>query len=163
MKRFITTVFLVVLIGAFLSGCRSTNIEDAHVPTIFLEAHASVPGSENPFVQLPVSETRLRVFGEPLFGPLDIIRIEMVRVDRGLAVRYLLTPSASRQLMRSSGDNIGYSFIFFDNDSPIGARRIDGMIEDGILYTFLEVPDEELPELVNEMNRTLVEFRRNNR
>ena len=94
---------------------------------------------------------------------MDIIRIEMVQVERGLAVRYLLTPSASRQLRRTSGDAIGYSFIFFDNQSPIGARKIDGMIDDGILYTFLDVSDEDMPQLVIDMNRTLIEFRRNNR
>ncbi len=148
---------------AGLAGCRSTTIENPHIPTIHLEAAGSVPGDKHPFVTLPVSETKVRVFDQPLFDPMDIIRIEMVRVARGLAVRYLLTPTASRQLIRSSVDNIGYRFVFFDNSSPIGARKIDGVIEDGILYTFLEVPDDELPELVADMNRTLVEFRRNSR
>ena len=148
---------------AGLAGCRSTTIENPHIPTIHLEASGSVPGEENPFVTLPVSETKVRVFDQPIFDPQDIIRIEIVRVERGLAVRYLLTPTASRELIRSSGDNIGYRFVFFDNSVPIGARKIDGVIEDGILYTFLEVPDEDLPELVADMNRTLVEFRRNSR
>ncbi|MFP4352579.1 MAG: hypothetical protein ACLFRP_05575 [Puniceicoccaceae bacterium] len=154
-------VVLAFLVG--LAGCRSTTIEDPHIPTVYLEASGSVPGDENPFVTLPVSETRVRIFEEPIFDPMDIIRIELVRVERGLAVRYLLTPSASRELIRSSGDNIGYRFVFFDNASPVGARMIDGVIDDGILYTFLEVSEEELPELVAEMNRTLVEFRRNSR
>ncbi len=161
MKPSLLSFSLVALLTLGLIGCRSTSIENPHVPSIFLEASNSVPGSENPFATLPISQTKLRIFGKPLFGPLDIIRIEMVRVDRGLAVRYLLTPSASRELMRTSGDNIGYSFIFFENDSPIGARKIDGMIDDGILYTFLEVPDEELPGRIDEMNRTLIEYRRN--
>jgi len=163
MKRTVTTILLIGLFVTGMTGCRSTSIEDPHIPSIFLEASSSAPGSDNPYITLPVSGTQLRIYGKPLFGPLDIIRIEMVQVDRGLAVRYLLTPSASRELMRSTGDNVGYAFIFFDNESPIGARRISGIIEDGILYTFLEVPDEKLPELVNEMNRTLVEFRRKNR
>jgi hypothetical protein len=163
MKRLTTISFLACILFVFMTGCRSTKIEDPHVPSIFLEASGSSPSGENPYVTLPVSQTKLRIFDKPLFGPLDIIRIEMVQVDRGLAVRYLMTPSASRQLIRSSGDNIGYSFIFFDNETAIGARRIDGMIEDGMLYTFLEVKDEELPELVTEMNRTLVEYRRNSR
>tara|TARA_R100000027_G_scaffold66167_2_gene61624 strand:- start:13649 stop:14140 length:492 start_codon:yes stop_codon:yes gene_type:complete len=163
MKRQLFSSILIGLLLILVAGCRSTSIENPHVPTIYLEAGGSVPGSENPYVTLPKSGTKLRFFGRPIFGPLDIIRIEMVQVDRGLAVRYLMTPSANRELIRTSGDSVGYSFIFFDNDSPIGARKIDGMIEDGVLYTFLEVDDEDLPELVSEMNRTLVEFRRNNR
>lgn len=138
-------------------------IENPHVPTIHLEASGSVPGGEHPFVTLPVSGSRIRIFDEPVFGPMDIIRIEMVRVNRGLAVRYLLTPSASRQLIRESVDNVGYRFVFFDNSLPIGARKIDGVIDDGVLYTFLEVPDEKLPELVEDMNRTLVEVRKKSR
>jgi len=157
----VRVVVLAFFVG--LAGCRSTTIENPHVPSIYLEAAGSVPGDEHPFVTLPVSETKVRIFDQPLFDPMDIIRIELVRVERGLAVRYLLTPSASRRLIRSSVDNIGYRFVFFDNSSPIGARMIDGVIEDGILYTFLEVPEADLPELVAEMNRTLVEFRRNSR
>ncbi|MEM0967620.1 MAG: hypothetical protein AAGJ81_15845 [Verrucomicrobiota bacterium] len=163
MNRNLSIVVLAGLVSFAFWGCRSMTIEDPHIPTIYLEAAGSVPGSEHPFVTLPVSETKVRIFGNPVFGPLDIIRIEMVRVERGVAVRYLLTPSASRELIRSSGDNLGYRYVFFDNEVPIGARMIDGMIDDGILYTFLEVPDEQLGELVQEMNRTLVEFRRNNR
>ncbi|MBC2600733.1 hypothetical protein [Puniceicoccus vermicola] len=162
MKRFLISSFLVGLL-TLVAGCRSTTIEDPHVPTIYLESTSSIPGREDPYVTLPISESRYRLPQRPLFGPMDIIRIEMVQVERGLAVRYLLTPSASRQLRRTSGDAIGYSFIFFDNQSPIGARKIDGMIDDGILYTFLEVSDEDMPQLVVDMNRTLVEFRRNNR
>ncbi len=147
----------------FFSGCRSTDIENAHVPTIFLEASTSYPGQTNPQIALPVSGTELRIFEEPVFDPTEIIRIEMVRVDRGLAVRYRLTPSGGRKLVRISVDNIGYRFVFFDNETPIGARMIDGPIENGIIYTFLEVPDEAVPELVTEMNRTLVEVRRRQR
>ncbi len=138
-------------------------IENPHVPSVYLEASGSVPSEEHPYVTLPVSQTKVRIFGQPLFSAMDIIRIEMVQVERGLAVRYLLTPSASRQLIRSSVDNIGYRFVFFDNESPIGARMIDGVINDGVLYTFLEVPDQQLPELVSEMNRTLIEVRRKSR
>lgn len=164
MKRLRPLVLFAAALAALVfPGCKSMEIENPHVPTIYLEASVSVPGDEHPFVTLPVSGTKVRVFSQPLFDPMDIIRIEMVQVDRGLAVRYLLTPKASRQMIRTSVDNIGYRFVFFDNELPIGARMIDGVINDGILYTFLEVPDEELPELVAEMNRTLVEFRRKSR
>jgi len=160
-KRLILRSFLLSTLLLVFVGCRSTTIENPHVPTIYLEAAGSVPGSEHPYVTLPISETKIRVFSNPVFDPMDIIRIEAVQVDRGMAVRYLLTPSASRQMIRSSVDNIGYRFIFFDNETAIGARMIDGVIDDGILYTFLEVPEEQLPELIEDMNRTLVEFRRN--
>jgi hypothetical protein len=162
MRRFPFLPGLLLLSALVFVGCRSTTIEYPHLPTVFLEAGNTFPGQTNPVVTLPVSRTEFRIFDKPLYDPTDIIRIEMVRVDRGLAVRYLLTPSASRDLMRTSVDNIGYRLVFFDNNDPIGARMIDGSIENGMIYTFLEVPDEEVPELVTEMNRTLVEFRRKN-
>jgi len=163
MKTFPLLAGLSLATSLFFSGCKSAQIENAHVPTIFLEAASSFPGQTNPQVALPISGTELQIFEEPLYDPTDIIRIEMVRVDRGLAVRYLLTPSASRNLVRMSVDNLGYRFVFFDNETPIGARMIDGVMENGIIYTFLEVPDQLLPELVEDMNRTLVEVRRRDR
>lgn len=160
MKTIFYQTLSALTILLVLSGCRSASIENPHLPTIYLEARSSMQQNTNPLVTLPISETKVAIPSRPAFTPNDIIRIELVQVDRGLAVRYLMTPNASRQLIRTTVDNMGSRFVFFNNMEAIGLRQIDGVINDGILYTFLEVPDDELPELVAEMNRTLVAFRR---
>jgi len=160
MKNPFPYLLCLLAMVSVLVGCRSVSIDNPHLPTIYLEARGSGHQDQNPLVTLPISETKVQVPARPVFTPNDIIRIEIVQVDRGLAVRYLLTPNASRQLIRTTVDNIGSRFIFFNNVEPIGLRQIDGVINDGILYTFLEIPDEEIPDMVAEMNRTLIAYRR---
>ena len=47
------------------------------------------------------------------------------------------------------------------NGNAIGARRIDGAIQDGNFYTFVEVDDEELGQLVLDIKETIVKLQSN--
>ncbi|MGE9290504.1 MAG: hypothetical protein ACQKBT_05920, partial [Puniceicoccales bacterium] len=94
MKKILVSTTILGLLVFIVAGCRSTSIENPHIPTIYLESTNVMPGKdEDPYTTLPISETKLRLPQNPIFGPLDIIRIEMVQVERGVAVRYLMTPS----------------------------------------------------------------------
>jgi hypothetical protein len=57
---------------------------------------------------------------------------------------------------------MGNRIVFMVNGNAIGARRIDGAIQDGNLYTFVEVDDEELGQLVLDIKETIVELQKNN-
>ena len=43
---------------------------------------------------------------------------------------------------------------------PIGARRIDSVMNDGKLYTFVEVPDAEIGQLVLDLKASIAELKR---
>ena len=47
------------------------------------------------------------------------------------------------------------------NGNAMGARRIDGPIEDGNFFTFVEVSDEELGKLVFDIKASLSSIKKN--
>ena len=53
---------------------------------------------------------------------------------------------------------MGSRIVFMVNGNAIGARRIDGAIQDGNFYTFVEIDDEELGQLVLNIKQTIVEL-----
>jgi len=57
--------------------------------------------------------------------------------------------------------SMGGRIVLTVNGNAIGARRIDGAIQDGNLYTFVEVDDEELGQLVLDIKKSLVHLQAN--
>jgi hypothetical protein len=46
------------------------------------------------------------------------------------------------------------------NDKAIGARRLDGAITNGVVYVFVELPESDLPALVNNLKKSSVAMQR---
>jgi hypothetical protein len=158
----IHSLFLfVLLVSGFFLGCGDDDvIENASVPRLFVEMRGVNYGSLGGEVMtLPVSGTSIAVHGEPLMTEFDIRNVELVKVDMGLALLLQVTPSAARQLYRASVSNMGGRIVLAVNGTAIGARRIDGAIQDGNFYTFVEVDDAELEELVLNIKETLSAIR----
>ena len=68
--------------------------------------------------------------------------------------------AGARALYRASVTDRGSRLVFTTNDQAIGARRIDGVIIDGKLYTFVEVKDDEMGPLVLDIKASLAALRR---
>jgi hypothetical protein len=85
----------------------------------------------------------------------------MVKVDMGVALLVQTRGQGLRDLYRASVSNMGNRIVFMVNGNAIGARRIDGAIQDGNFYTFVEVDDEELGQLVLDIKETIVELQKN--
>ena len=56
-------------------------------------------------------------------------------------------------------DKPGSRLVSATNDKAIGARRIDSVMNDGKLYTFVEVPDAEIGQLVLNMKASIAELK----
>ena len=155
---------LPLLLGSLLlaAACQTAPDTPPRVVRVYLEASPAVPGDDRPVAVLPESGSAIRLLERPVLGPGDFQRVETVRVDLGLAAAFVLTPAGARKLYRLTVDNLGNRLVFLDNGRPIGARAIDGPIRDGILYTFLEVPDAEVPARVAAYNETLALLRGDN-
>lgn len=129
------------------------------VPRLMLESRAlqygAIRGIE---MQLPVSQTKVIVDREPIVAEFDIINVELVKVDMGLALMIQTNDKGARALYRGTVTNMGGRIVFTTNNKPIGARRIDGVIEDGKLFTFVEVDDDELGQLVLDLKESIAEL-----
>ena len=151
------------LLAAPLGCKKEEEPEDMAVPRLHAETRSARYGSMTTRVMtLPVSGTQITVREEPLVNEFDIRNVEMVEVELGPALLLQVSEKAARALYRQSVGNRGRRIVLTVNANPVGARRVNQVIDDGNFYTFVEVPDEKLEELVLELRET-VEYLRANR
>jgi len=129
------------------------------VPRFYLEAGGSRGAMPRPTptdtVILPVSRTQISIDLQPVFAEHNIDRVGLYRVERGLVLGFALSPSGSRELARLTVQNIGRRLVLVIDGQAMGARPIEGIIEGGMIYTFVEVDDIYLEEMVEDLNEAL--------
>jgi hypothetical protein len=150
MMRLLAGLMILVL---GLSGCRTTAASAAArgpVPRFFLEA--AEPSVLT--VTLPRSGVRLSVNPQPVITEGDIVDVALAQVDLGKCLAFQVSPAASRDLYRLTGSHQGRRLVLVVDGAPLGARRIDGPLADGIVFVFVEVADELLPKLVEDLRKS---------
>ena len=163
MQRIALSFLILFSSLGFLVACKKGKLENLSVPRLMVETRGvNYSASTGEVVTLPVSRTTISIQGDPLVNEFDILNVEMVKVDMGVALLVQTGGQGARDLYRASVSNMGNRIVFMVNGNAIGARRIDGAIQDGNLYTFVEVDDEELGQLVLDIKETIVELQKNN-
>lgn len=131
------------------------------IPRIMIESRGVEYGAlRGRNLTLPVSRTEIFVDREPAISELDILNVELVRVEMGLALLIEMSDYGARALYRYSVTSKGNRLVFMINDQPIGARRIDTVMSDGKLYTFVEVKDEEMGQLVLDLKASIAALKK---
>lgn len=155
-------LLLPLALAAVAGGCQSapagTAAERPAVARFFLETS----GERAVGVVLPRSAVRIAINPQPAITEGDFADIALAQVDLGKCLAFRVTAAAMRDLYRLTGANQGRRLVLMVNDDPIGARRIDGPIEDGVLFVFVELPDEALPKLVADLQVTTRAVQREN-
>jgi hypothetical protein len=100
---------------------------------------------------LPRSGVALRLNPKPVITESDVVGADVAEVDLGWCVRFQLAPAAARDLYRLSVVHQGRRLVLQVDGVFLGARRIDGAIADGRVFTFVEIPDDSLPLLVEDI------------
>jgi hypothetical protein len=155
MIRARSLVTLIALVAAVsFAGCQSSNRAGNYEPLVARFYLESKPGETGTVVSLPVSGVEIVVNPKPVIVEYDIANAEVARVDLGECLWVQLTRAAARDLYRLSVAGMGRRLVLSLNDSPVGARRIEQTMADGVIVTFVEAPDAELPLLVNRLKRT---------
>jgi len=158
--KLLLVLFLLLNSGCFrgIYGFKN-KVENMQVPRLMIETRGiNYAGSREINLTLPISGTTIQVEGQPIVNEFDIINVDMVKVDRGLAIVLYLTDTGRRELYRRSVTNSGNRIVFTTNGNAIGARVLDGAIADGQLYTFVEIPDEELGQFVLDLKESIAEL-----
>ena len=157
----LSSLILLVSFG-LLVACKKDKLENLSVPRLMVEARNTNYGAtRGETITLPVSRTTFSIQGDPDVNEFDILNVEMVKVDMGVALLVQTGGQGARDLYRASVSNMGSRIVFMVNGNAIGARRIDGAIQDGNFYTFVEVDDEELGQLVLDIKKTIVKLQAN--
>ncbi len=127
------------------------------VARFFLEAR----GTEGArVVTLPQSEVVISVESKPVVMEFDVTDAEVAEVPLGRCLLFRLTTAAARDLYRLTGTAQGRRLVLALNDRVIGARRIDRPLDEGVVLVFVEMPDSELPGVVDRLKRTSAEVRK---
>jgi hypothetical protein len=140
-------------------GCQSSSAPrdfTAVSARFFLEA-ANADGLP---MTLPQSGVRVSVNSKPVLTEGDIVNVELVQVDLGKCLLVQLTPSAARDFYRLSVTHQGRRLVLLVNDKPLGARRLDGPIANGVVYVFVELPETELAGFVSNLKKSSVAMQR---
>ena len=157
--QFFRLTFVVYLL-TFTAGCRDGTIENPSVPRLFLEHRGSDFGAMSAVtVKLQKSNSLVEVYSEPLINEFEIKNVELVQVDNGLALLFILSDRGARDLYRASVTHMGSRVVLSINSNVIGQRYIDGVINDGKFYTFVELPQDSLGQLVLDIKATLANIR----
>lgn len=164
LRKYLTLASLLMSL-LFSAGCFESiegfknEIENMQVPRLMIEARGmDYGGGSGSKVMLPISRTSIKLEREPVVGEYDIINVEMVKVDMGMALLIQITDKGSRELYRRSVTHRGSRIVFTTNGQPIGATRLSGTIEDGQFYTFVEIPDDELGQFVIDLKASIAEL-----
>ncbi len=141
------------------TGC-NTHSKKNYVPEVvrfFLEA---APNDGFASATLPVSGVQIAINNKPVILEVDIVSVQLAKSDMGQFLFFQLTPEASRDLYRMTGNNQGHRLVLAINGKPVGARLIDRPFSTGSIATFAEIPDEMLPELVKNINATCADLQK---
>ena len=151
----------LLLAAVALAACQAPSSKPAAgaplVARFYLE---TMPGEASCPVHLPQSDVSLNVAVKPVFSEYDIVDAEVARVELGLCVLVKLNPAAARDLYRLSVPAQGRRLAISLNDVFLGVHRIERAMADGMVPIFLEVPDEQLPELVKQLKNTSTDLAR---
>ena len=150
--------FCALMIALSGISCRQQDrmIENAYIPRLMIEKkgvnYGAMSGVE---LRLPHSGTEILVEQLPLVNEFEIRNVELVKVDLGRALLLQMTEKGARNLFRGTVTGNGSYIVLTINGNPIGIRHVDGAIDNGNFYTFVELPDEKLGQLVLNMKETL--------
>jgi hypothetical protein len=160
MRKYYLIFPLLVLV---FCGCKKDKIEteDLRIPRLMVEARGvNYGGLGGAVAQLPISGTRIPLRKDPLVNEFDIANVELVKVDMGLALLLQTNEKGARELYRGTVTHMGGRIVLTVNNNPIGARRIGSTIQDGNFYTFVEIDDEALGQLVLDIKKSLLQLQK---
>lgn len=164
MKTFIRRIPLLMLalgITFFsLAGCNKENPK--HSMRFYVETSGTGQmGTWSKVMTLPNSGMSFTVTTEPAILEVNVDEVELMRTENGqLFVAFHFDDVGSRELYRQSVSAMGRRIVLEVNGAAVGARQFDGALDDGILYMFMDLPDDELETFVLDLKKSVEAIKR---
>lgn len=159
LTRHLTLLFVAITAFAFLMGCKTSEErmqgDEFYLPRAHIETSPTTPSEWSMDVTMPLSQVRLQVLRGMVFNERNVIGAELVKVDGGLALLLQLDREGTRNLYTTTVQNMGRRLVLTINGAPVGIRLVSSPVNNGVWLTFLEMPDEDLEELVIKLKASI--------
>ena len=150
MSRFLA----LLVISCLLVSCRSVGPGSASRRVDVRLLAESTAANAVDWV-LPQSGVHVRCESSPIVDASDIAAVDIVALELGKALLVQLTPRGMNALAERQGALVNRRLVLVINDRAIGTVRLDQPAQSGRLVIFVEVPDSDLPALVQSVQRGL--------
>ncbi len=161
MKNLFNTVILSLL-ALFCNGCMEDEVK--HLVTFHVGTGANIlPASiARDIVEMPGSGYRLMCNNHPFLYSGDLERVDVARVDTpdGMKIDgfyFKFTIDGTRKLLAISASNLNNFIIMQLNGMPMGIRKVDTVIHDGMLFVIADVPPNTvLQKVADDINESIM-------
>ncbi len=90
----------------------------------------------------------VRIIPLPLINEFEIQNVELATVSAGKGLLFYLDAASTKRLSQFSTNSRDMSLVLMIDDKPMGIRPLDLRIQNGQLFTLVQLPDEILSKLV---------------
>ena len=154
----IAILFQVAAIVLLLAACSTTEGPGFEYDRSIARFHFEA--DQGTIATLPVSGARIQVSPNTAITEFDIVDVQIVEVELGRCLAFSLTRRAARAFYQESANNLGRRLVLIIDGRPIGVRRVNAPIADGVVYIFLEVPDSSLDGISMNLKGTSIEIQK---
>lgn len=151
-------IIALASLGFSLAACNTTSGRGDHETQV--ARFVVETDQDGAVVSMPVSGARIRVNSKAILTEYDFLNVEVADLELGRCLQFTLTHQASRAFYQTSATNQGMRLVLLVNGKPLGLRRIERPVSNGVIYVFVEIPDAELPELAKNLRGTSIEIQK---
>lgn len=150
-SRFLCSLGAALVLAVFAlagSGCSDKKVEGKPIRFYVQVDDAGAMGTKSRPARMPDGMVYF-VKPDPVILERTVNSVELVRVANGrLALLFFLNDEGTGALYRTSVSNRGRFMILEYNGVAIAERQLEAPIGDGRYFTFVNLPEDELEELV---------------
>jgi hypothetical protein len=138
--------------GLALAGCASN--KELPDKLITFDFQTVDPQAGLPLV-MPISGIQYHYI--PKSGPneVDLDGVQIANVQDISCLQFSFSDSGLRKLARETALHEGLKLFTFVNDKPIGVTPITQPINDGQLYVFVEIPEDQLQSYTKDLQDSI--------
>lgn len=159
MKKIINIVSIVIA-SLLMGGCASEELKTL----VTFHMGSSVMGlpetAARELIEMPSSNFRLMCSTDIFMYNGDLERVDVARVESdGIKIDgfyFKCSISGAKKLLSLTASNLNNFIVMKINNKPMGLRKIDTVIPDGMLFVIADVPNgKDLQKIADEINEAI--------
>jgi hypothetical protein len=158
LRRFLPclTALALAWAGLILAGCASN--KELPDKLITFDFQTVDPQAGLPLV-MPISGIQYHYITKSGPNEVDLDGVQIVNVQDISCLLFSFSDAGLRKLARETALHQGLKLFTFVNGHPIGVTPITRPINDGQLYVFVEIPEDQLQSYVKDLQDSITRIK----